>query len=367
MTFADLLSEYNAFIQETYWSTLSEVKWEDSVDGQGNDVPAAPIAKATVSVCSSRRQERLRNLEHMFGIVELEELRVASELSALYSTIGSLEKGKMQKDWWRSEIVAAAKLKKITEQHRKQLVHEYQEQTCQPEVEGKCDDDTIVYSFEAWTDKEKKLPLEQQDDIPLVKHRDGNILVAVKDVELWHKVMDGSHSHLPRRQGKKDKGKGRVESASTTADNSESSQVNQGNASVLKSTENNRTTSTMTPMALEVGITTSPALTGPPPPVSSSLLYNEPVALVAPQSHMSAGALSIDTTKTGHRACETTVASARLGGTMNQDHAVAGDEEFMDDGLTELLKDIVGQDGRWSRHSSNLRASKMSISKYICK
>ncbi|KIK52504.1 hypothetical protein GYMLUDRAFT_64231 [Collybiopsis luxurians FD-317 M1] len=133
--------------------------------------------------------------------------------------------------------------------------------------------------------------------------------------------------------------------------------------------ENNGTTSTMTPTSLEVGITTSPALTASPPspPVSSSLLHNEPVALVAPQSYMSAGALSINTTRTGHRACETTVASTGLGGTMNQDHAVAGDEEFMGDGLNELLIHIVGQDRRWLRHSSNLDTSKMSISKHIHK
>ncbi|KIK60571.1 hypothetical protein GYMLUDRAFT_59352 [Collybiopsis luxurians FD-317 M1] len=171
---------------------------------------------------STKMDAQLQDLEHMFGIVELEELGVASELSALYLTIGTLEKGKTCRDWlqkcfnemfkydlkrafkdevdpavcfnnftqwairlqiqccdWDGDMnfplsggvksIAAPKLEKIAELHRKQLVLEYKKQTCQPNVEGKCTNNTVVYSFKPWSNEERELPLDQQGDIPSVK------------------------------------------------------------------------------------------------------------------------------------------------------------------------------------------------------
>ncbi|KIK52765.1 hypothetical protein GYMLUDRAFT_250900 [Collybiopsis luxurians FD-317 M1] len=172
---------------------------------------------------STKMDVQLQDLEHMFRIVKLEELGVASELSALYSTIGTLEKGKTRRHWlqkcfnemfkydlerafkedevnpavcfnnftqwairlqiqycdWDGDVnfplsggvksIVAPKLEKIAELHRKQLVLEYKKQTCQPNAEGKCTDNTVVYSFKLWSNVERELPLNQQGDIPLVK------------------------------------------------------------------------------------------------------------------------------------------------------------------------------------------------------
>jgi hypothetical protein len=51
-----------------------------------------------------------------------------------------------------AKSIAAAKLEKITELHRKQLVQEYKNQTHQPDAEDECTDHTVVYSFEPWSD-----------------------------------------------------------------------------------------------------------------------------------------------------------------------------------------------------------------------